>query len=194
MAGRRFSVPDEMNLGQYLKYHRFPSDRDQLVRHARQHAAPQVVIGVLQAMPERLYRNRTDVIRESDRARGLAPTIPALIAVETESALELLALSNLVPPPDFTEYLQTSKYPREKSGLIRHFQERGASFENIALLGKLPDRIYQDAKDVMRSARRVRAGNLYGGDWKVQCEAVAVQAQSVGDRTARRHRPNIPPR
>ncbi len=57
------------NITQHLKGCRFPCNRNDLIKQARQNNANQTVINLLQNMPNRQYANMADVMKSYEQAR-----------------------------------------------------------------------------------------------------------------------------
>lgn len=54
-----------IDVEKFLKESRFPSNRDDLVRFARDHHAPDNILSALKGIPDRKYRDPADAARET---------------------------------------------------------------------------------------------------------------------------------
>lgn len=74
-VGYRWAMVSSDKVRGYLATVDFPADRDAVVREARQHGAPDVVLKALRAMPPDTYRNAQEVL--SSAGTDLAPELSA---------------------------------------------------------------------------------------------------------------------
>lgn len=59
---------DPQMIQEYLSDISFPTSKDSLIRSARQHGAPDMVISFLQNLPDKQYQNSSEVTREAGQS------------------------------------------------------------------------------------------------------------------------------
>ena len=62
-----------IDVEKFLKESRFPSNRDDLVRFARDRHAPDNILSALKGIPDRRYRDAADAARETFSSEGELP-------------------------------------------------------------------------------------------------------------------------